>query len=62
MIRPIVLAAAIFSLARFREAFSQAPLLFLCILLFPCSWLLLDWMDPSVKHLISFLRAAGGSG
>jgi NADH-quinone oxidoreductase subunit M len=39
----------------FRETFSQAPLLFLCILLGIFPFLLLDWMEVSVKDLIVML-------
>ena len=39
----------------FRETFSQAPLLFLCILLGVFPFLLLDWMDVSVKDLVVLL-------
>ena len=42
----------------FREIFSQAPLLFLCILLGIVPRLLLDWMDESVVALMQLL---GGS-
>jgi len=42
----------------FRETFSQAPLLFLCILLGVFPFLLLDWMNVSVKDLVVLL---GGS-
>ncbi|MFN0242643.1 MAG: NuoM family protein [Planctomycetota bacterium] len=43
----------------FRETFSQAPLLFLCILLGVFPYLLLDWMDVSVKNLVAMLKVAG---
>jgi NADH-quinone oxidoreductase subunit M len=43
----------------FREVFSQAPLLFLCIALGIAPWYLLDWMDLSVKNLVTVL---GGQG
>jgi NADH-quinone oxidoreductase subunit M len=39
----------------FREVFSQAPLLFLCILLGVFPFLLLDWMSVSVRGLVSML-------
>ena len=39
----------------FRETFSQAPLLFLCILLGVFPFLLLDWMNVSVKDLVVLL-------
>jgi NADH-quinone oxidoreductase subunit M len=39
----------------FRETFSQAPLLFLCILLGIFPFLLLDWMEVSVRDLIVML-------
>jgi NADH-quinone oxidoreductase subunit M len=39
----------------FREVFSQAPLLFLCLLLGIFPFLLLDWMNVSVRNLISTL-------
>src|SRR5580765_5080674 len=39
----------------FREVFSQAPLLFLCLLLGIFPFLLLDWMGVSVRGLISTL-------
>jgi NADH-quinone oxidoreductase subunit M len=50
-----------FSDISFRETFSQAPLLFLCVLLGVFPFLLLDWMDVSVKGLITMLRASGNS-
>jgi NADH:ubiquinone oxidoreductase subunit 4 (subunit M) len=48
----------------FREVFSQAPLLFLCLLLGVFPFLLLDWMNVSVKGLVGLLRgtAPAGSG
>jgi NADH-quinone oxidoreductase subunit M len=42
----------------FREVFSLAPLLFLCLLLGIMPRLLLDWMDKSVVALMQLL---GGS-
>ncbi len=39
-----------------REVFCQAPFLFLCILLGIVPSLLLDWMDPSIKALITTLK------
>jgi NADH-quinone oxidoreductase subunit M len=42
----------------FRETFSQAPLLFLCIVLGVFPYFLLDWMDVSVTNLVALL---GGS-
>jgi NADH-quinone oxidoreductase subunit M len=43
----------------FRETFSQAPLLFLCVALGVFPFFLLDWMDLSVKNLVALL---GGNG
>jgi NADH-quinone oxidoreductase subunit M len=40
-----------------REIFCQAPLLFLCLLLGILPFLLLDWMEPSVKLLVQTLEA-----
>ena len=48
-----------FSDISFRETFSQAPLLFLCILLGVFPYLLLDWMDVSVQNLVALLGGAG---
>jgi NADH-quinone oxidoreductase subunit M len=42
-----------------REIFCQAPLLFLCVALGVAPWYLLDWMEPSVKSLVTFLNTAG---
>ncbi len=50
-----------FSDISFREVFSQAPLLFLCVLLGIFPFLLLDWMEVSVKGLVTMLTAAGGN-
>ena len=46
----------------FREVFSQAPLLFLCIVLGVFPWLLLDWMNVSVASLVAMLKTGGGAG
>ena len=43
----------------FRETFSQAPLLFLCVALGVFPYFLLDWMDVSVRNLIALLGGAG---
>ena len=43
-----------------REIFCQAPLLFLCVVLGILPWYLLDWMQPSVQHLVTLLSAAQG--
>ena len=43
-----------------RELFCQAPLLFLCVVLGIAPWYLLDWMRPSVQHLVDQLSATGG--
>ena len=42
-----------------REIFCQAPLLFLCVILGILPFLLLDWMEPSVRNLVNLLAAAG---
>ncbi len=42
-----------------REMFCQVPLLFLCVALGILPAYLLDWMEPSVTHLVGVLRAAG---
>jgi len=49
-----------FSDISFREVFSQAPLLFLCLLLGVFPFLLLDWMNSSVSNLVATLSKAGG--
>jgi NADH-quinone oxidoreductase subunit M len=49
-----------FSDISFREVFSQAPLLFLCLLLGVFPFLLLDWMNSSVANLVATLSKAGG--
>ena len=38
-----------------REIFCQAPLLFLIVALGIAPWYLTDWMEPSVKKLVTFL-------
>ncbi|MEW6073513.1 MAG: NADH-quinone oxidoreductase subunit M [Planctomycetota bacterium] len=38
-----------------REIFCQAPLLFLCVILGICPWFLIDWMNPSIRLLVSTL-------
>jgi NADH:ubiquinone oxidoreductase subunit 4 (subunit M) len=43
-----------------RELFCQAPLLALCVVLGILPWYLLDWMRPSVQHLVDQLSATGG--
>jgi NADH-quinone oxidoreductase subunit M len=43
----------------FREVFSQAPLLFLCLVLGIFPFLLLDWMNVSVEGLVGLLRGTG---
>ena len=43
----------------FREVFSQAPLLFLCLALGIFPFILLDWMNVSVHGLVGMLRGAG---
>jgi NADH-quinone oxidoreductase subunit M len=40
----------------FREVFSQAPLLFLCLALGVFPFFLLDWMNVSVEGLVGLLR------
>jgi NADH-quinone oxidoreductase subunit M len=42
-----------------RELFCQAPLLFLCVFLGVAPWYLLDYMEPSVVNLVTFLNTAG---
>jgi NADH-quinone oxidoreductase subunit M len=44
----------------FREIFCLAPLLFLCVALGIFPYFLLDWMEPSVRHLVGLLN--GGAG
>jgi NADH-quinone oxidoreductase subunit M len=44
----------------FREIFCLAPLLFLCVALGIFPYFLLDWMEPSVRHLVGLL--SGGAG
>jgi NADH-quinone oxidoreductase subunit M len=44
-----------------REMICQAPLLFLCVLLGILPYLLLDWMEPSIRGLVDLLTAAKGS-
>ena len=44
-----------------REIFCQAPLLFLCVALGIAPWFLLDYMEASVRNLVTLL-AAGGQG
>jgi NADH-quinone oxidoreductase subunit M len=48
-----------FSDISFREVFSQAPLLFLCLALGIFPFFLLDWMDVSVKSLMGVLNGTG---
>jgi len=43
----------------FREVFSQAPLLFLCLALGIFPFFLLDWMNVSVEGLVGLLRGTG---
>jgi NADH-quinone oxidoreductase subunit M len=49
-----------FSDINFREVFSQAPLLFLCIFLGVFPFFLLDWMNSSVANLVATLSKTGG--
>jgi NADH-quinone oxidoreductase subunit M len=44
----------------FREAFTLAPLLFLCVALGIFPFFLLDWMDASMTNLVDMLIAAKG--
>ncbi len=40
-----------------RELLCQAPLLFLCVFLGIAPWFLLDWMQPSIAHIVQILEA-----
>ena len=40
-----------------REVFCQAPLLILCVVLGIFPFLILDWMEPSMRHLVEILVA-----
>ncbi len=51
-----------FSDISFRETFSQAPLLFLCVLLGVFPFFLLDWMEVSVRGLVTMLSNGGAGG
>ena len=44
----------------FREILCLAPLLFLCVALGIFPHFLLDWMEPSVRHLVGLLEGAAG--